>query len=136
VLTNEFSNLYVAKSKAEAEVLMATHKLALIEKQRVDLELSKKKADKQTALGISLADQLAQVTRYEYVTKARKVDHHNTVCNAPSCLKVCHEKCKLPFTKDGTALFRCWINDNDNDDTCIQCGCFTESHTHATIEYY
>jgi len=45
VLTNEFSNLYVAKSKAEAEVLMATHKLALIEKQRVDLELSKKKAD-------------------------------------------------------------------------------------------
>ncbi len=45
MLTNEFSNLYDAKSKAEAEVLMAQHKLALTEKQRADLELYKKKVD-------------------------------------------------------------------------------------------
>ena len=46
---------------------------------------------------------------------------------------VCHKKCNLPFTKDGTALLQCWIND---DGKCRTCGCPTPSHTHALIEYY
>lgn len=90
------------------------------------------KADKQRKLGVSMKDQLKQIKEYEYVTQARTVAHHNTVCNS-KCHIVCHENCKLPFTQDGAALLACTINSNGN---CHKCGCPTVSHTHATIEYY
>jgi hypothetical protein len=37
VLTNEFATLYKAKSKAEADMLMAQHKLVLLQKERKEL---------------------------------------------------------------------------------------------------
>ena len=47
MLTHEFSNLYTAKSKAEAEVLDAQHKICLIEKEKESYEQAKLKTLKQ-----------------------------------------------------------------------------------------
>ncbi|KAJ6517115.1 hypothetical protein DFH09DRAFT_940500, partial [Mycena vulgaris] len=60
-------------------------------------------------------------------------DYHNTLCAAPRCYSVCHERCSLDFSLDPGKLRDCEAMDPDFsliETKCIACKHPVEQHAH------
>ena len=129
VHTNDFTQLYEKKREIERKVL---DMLAAYDSQ-VKLTNEMKKAQEEVEAAQNTKKLNKHFQTYTTVTRWVKVytPYHNTLCSAPGCYKVCHEKCTLAKSFDKEIFKYCG---GVGGSTCKSCGHSYRSHHHDEVK--
>ena len=129
VHTNDFTQLYEKKREIERKVL---DMLAAYDSQ-VKLTSEMKKAQEEVEAARNTKKLNKHFQTYTTVTRWIRVDtpYHNTLCGAPGCYEVCHEKCTLQKSFDKEIFRYCG---GVGGTTCNSCGHSYRSHHHDEVK--
>ena len=129
VHTNDFTRLYEKKREIERKVL---DMLAAYDSQ-VKLTNEMKKAQEEVEAAQNTKNLNKHFQTYTTTTRwvSKDTPYHNTLCGAPGCYEVCHEKCSLPKSFDKEIFKYCG---GVGGTTCRSCGHDYRSHHHDEVK--